>query len=152
MRWLSLATAALLTACTHQNAHDETLLEQQRAEAWSDTLFASVEEHAACAGFHRANAELSSEKKSTATFYATAASNAEIAAIEIAASELPKDLAVEMVNQLTETHAAEWAYAIELQAKSETVLAQAEKCQTLAVEQKNVVRDLIKAKYGLKKH
>ena len=57
-----------------------------------------------------------------------------------------------MVNQLTETHAAEWTYAIESQTKSETVLAQAEKCQTLAVEQKSVVRDLIKAKYGLKKH
>jgi hypothetical protein len=152
MRWLIFAVAAsALSACTHQNAPDEALLEKQRLEAQSNAVFASVEEHAGCAGFHHAYAELESEEKSRVAFYKTSARNAEIAATEIAASQVPKDLAVEMVNQLAETHAAEWAYVIDSKTGPEIVLAQAEKCQVLAEKQKTVVRDIVKEKYGFKK-
>ena len=119
--------------------------------ARSNAMFESAEEHAGCAGFHRAHAELESERKSRTTFYTTSARNAEIAATEIAASEVSKELAVEMVNQLAETHAAEWAFAIDSNTRPEIVLAQAEKCQVLAEEQKAVVRDIVKSKYGFKK-
>lgn len=150
MRWLTFVALSALTACSYPNATDEAFFEQQHAAAWSDALFASVDEHAGCAGFHRANAELASGTKSRTTFYVTAAQNAEITATEIAASELPEDLAVDMVNQLTEIYAAEWIYAIESQTRPGIVLSQAERCQTLAQGQGNVVRELVKAKYGFK--
>ena len=151
MRWLIFAAASTLSACTHQNAPDQALLERQRLAAQSAAVFASVEEHTGCAGFHRAHAELESDKKSKAAFYTTSARNAELAATELAATEVSKELAVEMVDQLTETHAAEWAFAIDSETKSKVVLAQAEKCQELAKEQKSVVRDIVKSKYGFKK-
>ncbi len=152
MRWLIFAVAAsTLAACAHQNPQDEAMLEKQREEARYNAVFASVEKHAGCAGFHRAHAELASEKQSSAAFYNTAAENAAIAATEIAAKEVSKDLAVEMVDQLAATHAAEWVFAIETKTRPEVVSAQKEKCQVLAAEQKNVVRDIVKAKYGFKK-
>jgi len=151
MRWLIVATASALSACTHQSGPDQALLEQQRLEAQSSAVFAAVEEHAGCAGFHRAHAEVDSDQKNKAAFYTTAAKNAEIAATEIATAEVQEDLAVEMVNELTETHAAEWAYAIESDTRQEIVQAQAEKCQTLAAEHKTIVRDIVKSKYGFKK-
>lgn len=147
----AVVAASALSACTYKNAPDEAMLEKQRLEAQSNAVFASVEEHAGCAGFHRAYAELESEKKSKAAFYTTSARNAEIAATEIAASEVSKDLAEEMVNQLAETHAAEWAFAIDSKTRQEIVLAQSEKCQVLAKEHKVVVRDIVKSKYGFKK-
>lgn len=151
MRWFILAAASALTACAHQSGPDEAMLEKQRLEAQKNAIFATVEEHAGCAGFHRANAGLASDNESKATFYTTAASNAEIAATEIASSEVSKDLAVEMVNNLAEIHAAEWAYAIESKTRQEAVSSQADKCQILAEQQKDVVRNIVKAKYGFKK-
>ena len=127
------------------------MLEKQRRSAQKAAVFASVEEHAGCAGFHRAHAELESEQKTKIAFYTTAARNAEVAATEIAAAEVQKDLAAEMVDELTKTHAAEWAFTIDLGTSPEIVLAQAEKCQTLAEKQKDVVRDQVKEKYGFKK-
>jgi len=119
MRWLIFAAASALSACANHNAQDQAMLEKQRLEAQSAAVFASVEEHAGCAGFHRAHAELASEKKNQAAFYTTAARNAEIAATEIATTEVQEYLAVEMVNELTETHAAEWAYAIDSKTRPE---------------------------------
>ena len=80
MRWLVLAPALVMSACAHQNAADEAMLEKQRLQAQSDAVFANVEEHAACAGFHRAHAELDPDRKSKAAFHTTAARNAEITA------------------------------------------------------------------------
>jgi hypothetical protein len=151
MKWLAVAATSTLVACSAANAPDEATLEQQHAAVWSDALFASVEEHAGCAGFHRANAHLASDVKSKSAYSASAAGNAETAAIEIAASELSEELAVQMVNDLAETATAEWAYAIESRTRPEAVLSQTEKCEALAKEQKNVVREMVKAKYGLKK-
>lgn len=151
MRWILIATATVLTACTHQNAPDQAMLEEERLKAQSNAVFETVEEHAQCAGFHRAHARLASNDKSKADFYTNAASNAEIAATEIAATEVQKDLAVEMVNQLAETHAAEWAYAIDSNTQNQAILSQTKTCEALAQEQKNVVREIVKAKYGFKK-
>lgn len=151
MKWSVLAAALALSACASHNDIDQAALEKQRLEAQSAAVFAAVEEHAACAGFHHAHAGLQADKTTKADFYATAAKNAEIAATQIATSEVQEALAEEMVNDLAATHAAEWAYEIESNSKSEIVRAQAEKCQTLAEEQKTIVRDLVKAKYGFKK-
>lgn len=151
MRWFCFATATVLTACTHQNAPDQAMLEEERLKAQSNAVFETVEEHAQCAGFHRAHARLASDDKSKADFYANAANNAETAATEIATTEVQKDLAVEMVDQLAETHAAEWAFVIGSKAEEQTLLSQTEKCQALAQEQKNIVREIVKSKYGFKR-
>jgi len=151
MRTFTFAIAITLTACSHQNADDQARLEQERLAAQSGAVFESVEEHAQCAGFHRAHAELASNDKSKVAFYNNAATNAEIAAKEIAASELQIDLATEMVNELAEAHAAEWAYTIKSKTEQENVSSQEKTCQTLAQQQKSIVRDIVKAKYGFKK-
>ncbi|MGI9507010.1 MAG: hypothetical protein ACR2RE_28550 [Geminicoccaceae bacterium] len=149
MRTLTFAIAAVaLTACTHQDAADQAQLEQERLAAQSGAVFESVEEHAQCAGFHRAHAALASNDKNKAAFYTNAATNAEIAAKEIAASELQIDLATEMVNELAEAHAAEWAYTIKSKTDHEQVMSQEKTCQALALQQKSIVRDIVRAKYG----
>lgn len=150
MRTFTFLAAMALTACTHQNADDQARLEQERLAAQSGAVFESVEEHAQCAGFHRAHAELASNDTSKAAFYTNAATNAEIAAKEIAASELQVDLATEMVNELAEAHAAEWAYMIKSKTEQESVLSQEKTCQALARQQKSIVRDIVRAKYGFK--
>lgn len=150
MKWLVLATAAALTACASQHT-DEAALEQERLKAQANAVFETVEKHAQCAGFHRAHAELASGDKSKTTYYTTAATNAEIAATEIATKEMQKDLAVEMVTNIAETQAAEWAFAIKSQDKQQMVMAQTETCNALAPEQKAFARDIVRAKYGFKK-
>ena len=151
MRWFIVAAAATLSACTYHTDHDEAILEQQRLEAKTNAVFASVEEHAGCAGFHHAYAELDAEKQSKAAFHTTAARNAKIAATKIAADEVQEDLAEEMVEEIAENHAAEWAYTIESGSQPNKLSAQADKCQTLAEKHKSVVRDIVKAKYGFKR-
>ncbi|MGI9450853.1 MAG: hypothetical protein ACR2QH_09515 [Geminicoccaceae bacterium] len=88
---------------------------------------------------------------SKADFYAAAANNAEIAATEIATSRISKDLAVDMVDQLAQTHAARWAYAIEANPESDIVQSQASKCLDMATEQEEIIRDVVKAKYGFQR-
>ena len=151
MKWLTLAAIATLAACSHQNQSDQAKLEQERLKAEADALFNTVEEHAGCAGFHRAHAKSRSTSKSKADFHTNAASNAETAATEIASTKMQKDLAVEMVSNISETHAAEWGYAIEANANQQSVLSQETKCETLAEKQKEIVRDIVKAKYGFRK-
>lgn len=151
MKRLMVLVAAGLAGCSFSAADDEALLAQQGLEAQSNAVFASVEKHATCAGFHRAHAAQATNKKNEIDYHKTAETNAVITATEIATSEVSNDLASEMVEQLTKTQASEWAYTIESNSKPELVLAQASSCEAMAQEQKNVVRDIVKAKYGFKK-
>ncbi len=151
MRWLIVTAASALAACSINTADDQALLEQQRQEAKTDAVFASVEQHAACAGFHRAHVTQATSSESEVAYHKTAATNAAITAREIAGAEVSKDLASEMVDQLAEAQESEWAYALESGSNPESILSQASTCEALGQKQKSVVRDLVKAKYGFKK-
>ena len=51
-----------------------------------------------------------------------------------------------MVQQLAATHAARWAYVIEVDARSDAVQAQADRCFEMAAEQEEIIREVVKAK------
>lgn len=160
MRWIGVVGALALSACnvpadkmlpSESMSPYESMIDQGDVDPDADAVFASVEEHAKCAGFYRAFAKLASGTNSKAEFYATAAKDAEIAATEIAGSKISKELAVDMVDQLAHTHAARWAYAIEANAKSDGVQSQANKCFQMAREQEEIIREVVKAKYGFRR-
>ncbi len=153
MRWTIVAASLALSACTLPKSASSPYpspFGQEDTGPNAETVFASVEEHAKCAGFHRAFARLASGTQSKAEFYTAAAKDAATAAAEIATAKISRELAVDMVDQLARTHAARWAYAIEVDAGSDAVRAQAEKCFEMASEQDEIIRNVVKAKYGFR--
>ena len=79
----------------------------------SDAVFEQVEDHARCAGFHRASADrLPRGAETKVAFYEAVAKDAETAAVQLASAKISKDLAVDMVDQMARGHAARWSYLI----------------------------------------
>ncbi|MGI9434980.1 MAG: hypothetical protein ACR2Q4_09165 [Geminicoccaceae bacterium] len=150
MRWTVLLTALALTACGMQQDQSPYLALAKRGDPGpnADAVFKTVENHARCAGFHRASAKLAAETPSRADFYAAAAEDAEIAAVELATASISKELATDMVDQLAQTHAARWAYLIEADNQADPVQDQASRCFEMASEQQEILREVVKAKYG----
>ncbi len=154
MRWCVMAVVLACSACQipvsdkkdYPRFSDDTVVGPD-----ADAVFIKVEDHAKCAGFHYAYAQLTAGTPSRAAFYEAAGVDAEMAAVEIATSNISKELAQDMVQQLAKTHAAKWAYMIEVDAKSERVEAQANKCFEMASEQEAIIRDVVKAKYGFRR-
>ncbi|MDH3660934.1 MAG: hypothetical protein OEU92_13075 [Alphaproteobacteria bacterium] len=151
MRWTVLVTALALSACGQQSEERSpylSLIENADAGPSSDVVFAEVEEHARCAGFHRASAGLAFGAETKVAFYQTAADDAETVAIQLASAKISKDLAAQMVDQMAKTHAARWSYLIAADAASDVVKHQATTCFDMADEQEKIIRELVKAKYG----
>ena len=150
MRWTILLTALALAACGVQKdqAPYLTLAKSGDPAPNADAVFKTVENHARCAGFHRASAKLAAETPSRADFYAAAAKDAEVAAVELATASISKELATDMVDQLAQTHAARWAYLIEADNQAAPVQDQASRCFEMASEQQEILRQVVKAKYG----
>ncbi len=150
MRWTILLAAFALSACGMQKENSPylTLAKNGDPGAHADAVFKTVENHARCAGFHRASARLAADTPSRADFYAAAAKDAETAAVELATASISKDLATDMVDQLAQTHAARWAYLIEADNQADPVQNQAARCFEMASEQQEILRQVVKAKYG----
>ena len=154
MRWFIVSIAFILSACSGPvdfASPYPKLIRNLDVGPDADAVFVSVEDHAKCAGFHRAFAQLATGTQNKAEFYNAAAADAEVAAVEIATSKISKDLAKDMVQQLAATHAARWAYVIEVDAKSDAVQAQADRCFEMAAEQEEIIREVVKAKYGFQR-
>jgi len=49
---------------------------------------------------------------------------------------------------MAKTHAARWSYLIAADAQSDAVKQQASTCFEMASEQKEIIREVVKAKYG----
>jgi hypothetical protein len=113
-----------------------------------DAAFAKVEDHARCAGFQLASAALAAGTPGKENFFATVAKDAETAAIQLASARIPRDLAADMVDQMAKTHAARWSYLITADAQSDAVKRQAIACFEMAGEQEEIIREVVKAKYG----
>lgn len=151
MRWIIVSIVFILSACNSsfdRSSPYPKLIRDLDVGPDADAVFVSVEDHARCAGFHRAFAQSASGIQNKAEFYDAAAADSEVAAVEIATSKISKELAADMVQQLAKTHAARWAYVIEIDAKSDAVQAQADQCFELAAEQEEIIREVVKAKYG----
>jgi len=151
MRWTILATALTLSACSLQKEESSpylSLVESGDVGPGGDAVFQEVENHARCAGFHRASADLADGTENKVNFYATVADDAKIAAVQLASARIPKDLAADMVNQMARTHTARWTYLIAADAKSDAVKRQATSCFEMAEEQEEIIREVVKAKYG----
>lgn len=151
MRLTILVTALALSACSFQTKDDSpylSLVEAENLGPSGDAVFDQVEEHARCAGFHRASAELADGTKTKVAFYSAVADDAETAAIQLASAKISKDLAADMVNQMAKTHAARWSYLIAADAKSDAVKRQATTCFGMADEQEEIIREVVKSKYG----
>lgn len=148
-----LVLALLLAACSSPKKEPSpyaSLIGQATGSVNADEVFQVVENHAKCAGFHRAFANLASASANKAQFFDAAADDAKLAATELATATISKELAINMVNELARTHAARWAYLIEANAQSEIVQKQANHCFNMAGEQEVIIRDAIKAKYGFR--
>ena len=150
MRWTVLALALALSACGTQKPASPylSLIEKEDIGPADDAVFAQVENHARCAGFHRASAGLAIGSPNKESFYTTIAKDAEVAAIQLASAKIPKDLAADMVDDLARTHAARWSYLITADAQSDAVKHQAAACFDMAEEQEEIIREVVKAKYG----
>ena len=151
MRWTILVTALALSGCglqTKENSPYLSLAGSQDAGPTNDAVFKEVEEHARCAGFHRASAGLASGTETKVAFYEAIADDAETVAVQLASAKISRDLATEMVDQLAKNHAARWSYLITADAASDVVKRQATTCFDMANEQAEIIRDLVKEKYG----
>ncbi|MEM8948028.1 MAG: hypothetical protein AAGA21_09710 [Pseudomonadota bacterium] len=151
MRWTVVMMALALSACGTQKEEASpylSLIETEDLGPSYDVVFEQVEEHARCAGFHRASADLASGTKTKVAFYAAVADDAETAAIQLASAKIPKDLAADMVEQMASTHAARWSYLITANASSDVVKRQATTCFEMADEQEAIIREVVKTKYG----
>lgn len=151
MRLTVLVAALALSACSFQSKDDSpylSLVETEDLGPSGDAVFDEVEEHARCAGFHRASAELAEGTKTKVAFYAAVANDAETAAIQLASARISKDLAADMVDQMAKTHAARWSYLIAADASSDAVKRQATTCFDMADEQEEIIREVVKSKYG----
>ncbi|MGI9419620.1 MAG: hypothetical protein ACR2RA_17470 [Geminicoccaceae bacterium] len=151
MRWTILVTALALSACGVQKEDTSpylSLVEKDDLGPSGDAVFEKVEDHARCAGFHRASAELASGTKTKVAFYEAVANDAETAAIQLASAKISKDLAADMVDQMAKTHAARWSYLIASDSSSDAVKRQATTCFDMANEQEQIIREVVKSKYG----
>lgn len=151
MRWTILATALALSACGVQKDDASpylSLIETEDLGPNGDAVFDKVEDHARCAGFHRASAGLADGTRTKVAFYSAVADDAETAAIQLASSKISKDLAADMVDQMAKTHAARWSYLIAADASSDAVKRQATTCFAMADEQEQIIREVVKSKYG----
>lgn len=152
MRWtIMFATVALVAACSLQEKPASpylSLIQTENLGPNSDAVFEQVENHARCAGFHRASSDLASGTPNKVEFYAAAASDAKTAAIQLASGKISKDLAADMVDQMARTHAARWSYLLTADARSDAVKLQATNCFEMAGEQEEIIREVVKAKYG----
>lgn len=151
MRWMILVSALALSACGVQKEASSpylSLVETDDLGPSSDAVFEQVEDHARCAGFHRASAELAAGTQTKVAFYQAVADDAETAAIQLASAKISKDLAADMVDQMAKTHAARWSYLIATDSSSDAVRQQATTCFDMADEQEAIIRDVVKAKYG----
>ncbi|MGI9450682.1 MAG: hypothetical protein ACR2QH_08625 [Geminicoccaceae bacterium] len=150
MRWTILLTALALSACGAQKDQSPylALTKSGNPSPNADAVFETVEDHARCAGFHRASAKIAAGTSSRADFYTAAAKDAEVAAVELATASISKELATDMVDQLAQTHAARWAYLIEADNQADPVQEQASLCFEMANEQQEILRQVVKAKYG----
>lgn len=151
MRWTMMVAALVLASCSLQKQPVSpylSLIQTENLGPNSDAVFEEVENHARCAGFHLASANLATGTQKKVDFYSSAANDAEIAAIELASGKISKDLAADMVGQMSKTHAARWSYLITTDARSEAVKQQATTCFEMASEQEEIIREVVKAKYG----
>lgn len=151
MRWTVLLTALALSACGLQEEDKSpylSLVQDNDIGPSGDAVFADVEDHARCAGFHRASAELASGTETKVAFYEAVANDAETAAVQLASAKISRDLAADMVDQMAKTHAARWSYLISADAKSDAVKRQATTCFNMASEQEEIIREVVKTKYG----
>ena len=150
MRWTILATALALSACAVQEEPSPylSLVETDDIGPSGDVVFEKVEDHARCAGFHRASAELAAGAKTKVAFYEAVAKDAETAAIKLASAKISRDLATDMVDHMASTHAARWSYLIAADASSDAVKRQAASCFDMAKEQEEIIREVVKDKYG----
>ena len=150
MRWTIFPLALALSACGAQQHESPymSLIQKEDIGPSSDAAFMQVENHVRCAGFHRASADLAQGASTKVDFYAAIAKDAETAAIQLASARIPKDLAADMVDQMSRTHAARWSYLISVDAQSDAVRRQATTCFNMAEEQEEINREVVKAKYG----
>lgn len=151
MRWTVLMAALALSACGVKKEETSpylSLVETEDLGPSRDAVFEKVEDHARCAGFHRASAELATGTKTKVAFYTAVADDAETAAIQLASAKISKDLAADMVDQMSRTHAARWSYLIAADASSAAVKRQATTCFDMADEQEEIIREVVKSKYG----
>ena len=151
MRWTVLVTALVLSACGLQKEESSpylSLVESDDIGPNGDIVFAEVEDHARCAGFHSASAELANGSETKVAFYDAVANDAKVAAIQLASARISKDLATDMVDQMAKTHAARWSYLIAADSQSNAVKQQATTCFEMASEQEEIIREVVKAKYG----
>lgn len=151
MRWTIVAAALALSACGLQKEDGSpylSLIQTDDLGPAGDAVFEKVENHARCAGFHRASAELASGTKTKVAFYEAVATDAETAAVQLASSKISRELAVDMVDHMAKTHAARWSYLIAADSKSDAVKRQATTCFDMTNEQEEIIREVVKAKYG----
>jgi uncharacterized lipoprotein YmbA len=146
-----LASALALSACGSQKEASSpylSLVANDDLGPASDAVFEQVEDHARCAGFHRASAIVSTGAETKVAFYEAVAKDAETAAVQLASAKISKDLAVDMVDQMARGHAARWSYLIAADSSSDAVKRQATTCFAMAEEQEQIIREVVKSKYG----
>ena len=151
MRWMMLLALLTLSACGLQSGERSpylSLIEADDIGPNGDAVFARVEEHARCAGFHRASAEVASGTETKVAFYRSIADDAETAAVQLASAKIARDLATQMVDEMARAQAARWSYLIAADAKSDAVKRQAEECFDMTTEQEDIIREVVKSKYG----
>lgn len=151
MRWTALAVTLALSACAVQKEETSpylSLIETEDLGPSGDVVFDEVEDHARCAGFHRASAALANGAQTKVAFYEAAADDAKTAAVQLASAKISKDLATDMVDQMARTHAARWSYLIAADSSSDAVKRQATSCFDMADEQEEIIREVVKSKYG----
>ena len=150
MRWTILMAALALSACGVKKEQSPylSLVETEDHGPSGDAVFEQVENHARCAGFHRASAELADGTRTKVAFYTAVADDAQTAAVQLASAKISKDLATDMVDQMAKTHAARWSYLIAADARSDAVKRQATTCFDMASEQEQIIREVVKSKYG----
>ena len=91
MRWFIVSIAFILSACSGPvdlASPYPKLIRNLDVGPDADAVFVSAEDHAKCAGFHRAFAQLATGTQNKAEFYNAAAADAEVAAVEIAKSKI----------------------------------------------------------------
>lgn len=151
MRWMMFFALLTLSACglpIGERSPYLSLIESDEIGPNGDAVFVRVEEHARCAGFHRASADLAAGAETKVAFYRSIADDAKTAAIQLASAKIAKDLAAQMVDEMAENQAARWSYLIAADSKSAAVKRQAEECFDMATEQEEIIREVVKSKYG----
>lgn len=151
MRWKILLVVLTLSACDLQSGQRSpylSLIDTDEIGPDGDAVFVRVEEHARCAGFHRASADLASGAETKVAFYRSIADDAETAAIQLASAKIAKDLAAQMVDEMAKSQAARWSYLITADSKSDAVKRQAAQCFSMTTEQEEIIREVVKSKYG----